>query len=869
MYTIPIQRQVRARRSRHPSKYRSKRRPGRFEDSSDSHVPSLSLDLSDGQWSQLRTAAQEFQGRQSAQSWSISANAPFEQEADDLEISRILAATSMSLGFDGSRDEDISPMSEHALDCRARMLVNATPGTQLANLLPRGRTCIIIAQYPGTNQVRVRGLKSGNPFVIDMPATNLRVLPENRENTVGYPCEIVNRSWTVPSTDRNPENRTLHFEVGENGIITDVDAALWLARVVIPSRKDYTGVVVNGFIELDNVRVGSRKYGHLGVRFRNRAPAITITNIGPQTSSPYPLTKYYFDLYTALLQNSSPLGLPDSFSIDMNDPQGRYTLCHELADGVNRAGLTAIFGGPTFNNFTFRQIRDRARPVTTDLNTTGGVYGRRLTEFSEKSARAFDDVLAYVGKASLFGRRKHGYNSDPWDTKNPSYNGRHFTAIREAGKREMFILMDIPVNHRNFQNMIVYGEQAMLCLLQTYRGDVLSSGQALPQAANATTAVGAVSYFAAAKTDSAVIHNIATQVGAQHSMPGGVLRPGFGATDGLNYSSPLLETKANEKTPIVKLDLPDREIFLRPPIKMNALGQVWWLNHTRADGRTIDTFQVGLSNEERRRIPKDVNIYPAWEMMKNGIAHTVPYFRLPEITTWTGAEEIKTLACKIVWRGADSWKQMYLQVKRNAHVADGTVRGTAGNYDDGFSMLHYLKREVVHPPHPWMHRNQTARILVPELDHLSQTISIDYDLRPLRQVPTSTLKSTATVATEMTNAGLRNVGAARGTAFTGGRRKRCDNCFNRDKAFQRVNLTADMIKRINQHDVCEFTLDPQGNICNDCWNTGLVCSYTTKDELVRRKDAYFGVLHMEPANLEATQVYDINDPGFDRFQIDE
>jgi len=96
-----------------------------------------------------------------------------------------------------------------------------------------------------------------------------------------------------------------------------------------------------------------------------------------------------------------------------------------------------------------------------------GIYGRRLTKHKPETGRKSSDALHYTEKTVLSGPRKRQYVVQPWNEKNAEYSGTHFTAIRGALKREMFILMDIDFDHPKRDDMLTYGEQAMICLLET------------------------------------------------------------------------------------------------------------------------------------------------------------------------------------------------------------------------------------------------------------------------------------------------------------------------------------------------------------------------------------------------------------------
>jgi len=147
-----------------------------------------------------------------------------------------------------------------------------------------------------------------------------------------------------------------------------------------------------------------------------------------------------------------------------------YTISHELGDAVNRARLTVVYGGAggaPSNNFTSRQIRDAASTIEEGMVTKGGVYGHRLTEHKPETGRKSSDALHYTGKAVLFGPRERQYVVQPWNEKNAEYSGTHFTAIRGALKRERFILMGIDFDHFKRDDLLAYGEQGMICLLET------------------------------------------------------------------------------------------------------------------------------------------------------------------------------------------------------------------------------------------------------------------------------------------------------------------------------------------------------------------------------------------------------------------
>jgi len=789
MYTKPDQHEVRKSK-------KLKRRAGRLTQSEPSSPQSDTFDCGDTQWPEARGARRQFTARRPSPYLGQPKVMPMFFDGNRDETATTTANVNVNAGA-----SNVHPaLDPDALGSRARMLVDSPAWSEARKLLPKGRTCIVFAQYVTSGLVMVEGLKGGKRFTLETKATNLEILPENVQNTVGFPCTVIAREAYHPSPKRNPENRAMYFEAGDQGYIDEVDLALWTARVVIPTKREYTGMNVNGWILLDNLKIGSRKYGRFKVFFRVNAPNTTFAVVGTANPSQFPLTKYFFDLWTGFLEHAGLLGLPEHFINDMRSPQGRYTISHELAEGIHRAQLTNVYGGGKqgYKDFTLRQIRDVATPVTDNIVSRGGVYGWRYTDFRKGCGRRNGDVIYYTGKASLFGPRKVKYNTAPFNPKDLAYPGTHYTAIRDANRREMFILMDIDINHRNFLNMITYGEQAMVCLLETWRSEVLESVIDLPEGTGISTAIGAATALGGTKTDSAIMHSISVQTATQNSFPGGVLRPSFGVDDGLNYNAPLLESKRYDKVAIVKIDAGDRWVFFRGPVKLlDTDNYVWHLRREAPNGE-IRTLDIDLSEEQRRQIPSGADIYPSWEMMKNGVAHPVPRFRLPTITAWTGADEIKSLAFKITWRGPKSWRQMYTQIKLSPRALNDD-RGSMASYADGFEMLHYLKRETVDPPSTWMHRIPPARILVPHFDHMTQSIRMDYEAGPIGLVTDAFLKPIPTLVTQMRFLGLQNVGRSHGFTLPrpagtrGGReRKSCDNCHSRDQMFRKNFLSAEI-----------------------------------------------------------------------------
>jgi hypothetical protein len=789
MFATPAQHQVRARASHHPSKYRSKRRPGRVYRYGQAQPKAPSLDLGNTPWPEARGARNEFVGYRPTTTMKFvftfrdcspkqSVEKPQDQDG---------RSHTAFMSFDGTGDEALSPLAKDALGGRARMLVQYPSNDERGELLPKGRTCFISDQDISDQTVEVSGIKSGKEFDFWMNASDLKMEPETEENTVGFACVVIKENFCIPGTARNPRREKLWIYPGDEGVIKKVDDPMWLAQVVIPDRKDSYGNTVTGWFVLDCLRVGTAKYGDVDVRFSIDIPPATFSTLGMPTTSQFPMTKYFFDLFTGILEQSGTLGLFESFIRDMGDPSNRYLISHEIANGLDRAGLTRVLADP---DFTMDDIEGYCVDVHVGMIGSGGIYARRYSKFTKaskyhKSKHDGEDVyILYVGKASKFGPRMGKYNSDPFNQNNKAYHTVHSRTIREAGERDMLVLVDLDPALANFDRILTYAEQGMMCFLQSWRKKLVAEEDQLPENTDSSNVMQTAAVMGLVKSDVLIVHRISVAAAQNNNLPGGVLRDGFGILDGLNYNLPILETRLYEGQVWVVLNAGDRLIYTRGAVQTTP-EKAFSLRYTGHDGG-VKFLTVSLSKELQKQIPPKTKLYASWERMKNGVAHPIPYFRMPEINALEGADEINSLGIKITWRIGNQWKQKYAQMQKAPVLENATTgRGEGGLSGVGFMMLNYFKQQVFLNRPAWMPVGQIARLVYLKMDHLSQTITADYRSRPVARVPAPRLKSIDELTDEMEALGLENVDEAPGfhipklahESKRGRARRLCDNCF--------------------------------------------------------------------------------------------
>ncbi|KAH0283997.1 hypothetical protein M436DRAFT_65159 [Aureobasidium namibiae CBS 147.97] len=878
MFEVATQHQVRARASHHPSKYRSKRRPGRVYRYGQKQVRQdvSNLDLGDcNDWSEPKGAQKQFLGRRPSpalgivlRTYVLRAKKPSRNISSQYD-----GRHTAFMSYDGADDDLLDPLAPAAIGGRARMLFGFPPGDYRADLLPKGRTCCIDEQDLSNETVSISGIKGGKAFEFWMKASNLKMMPETEENTVGFACTVIKEDWCTPRLDRNPRKERLYIYPGDEGLIQKVDNPMWLAQVLIPDRTDSYGNTVCGWFELDSLKVGTAKYGDMSVRFGIAVTRISFSTFGPATTSQFPLTNYFFDFYTGVLRESTALGLPTWILDEMTNASDRYKIAHRLAEGINRAHLTEFFQNP---NFTIEDLLGNADDCELGMNDSGGIYGRIYTRFISaskyhKSKHNGQDVwILYVGKASKWGVRLSSYNSTPFRKEDQGYYSTHHITIREARQRDMVMMMSFDPADPNYANLLTYGEQAMMCLLQSWRGKLIADENEFgPKATNfmADTAAAAL-----VKTDAFIMHKVSVQVAEKNNWPGGVLRDSFGALDGLNYNCPLLETKMYQKVLYVVLNAGDRYIYTRGSISFtNKTGIAFEIGIYDHQGKHKRwTIELSKHIKDEFKAKGVTKIYASWERMKRGVAHPAPYFRIPDIVPFTGAEEINTLGLKITWQVKDQWKQMYLQVNQKSTVdASLDGRGEQGWYDMGFNMLYFFKQQMVDNRPSWMHFNQTARLVELRFDHLSQTVTASYPSKPITRVAAPQLKSINTLKAEMEAHGFQNVAQPVGTKVTGMQRKVCDGCACTKQNTLHKYMSPELKDRVNTigGSVCECTIDPDGRICDTCWELGIPCSFTPSQTLALRDDFYYPVIYMQLKELEICKTIDISDPGFVAFSV--
>lgn len=115
-------------------------------------------------------------------------------------------------------------------------------------------------------------------------------------------------------------------------------------------------------------------------------------------------------------------------------------------------------------------------------------------------------------------------------------------------------------------------------------------------------------------------------------------------------------------------------------------------------------------------------------------------------------------------------------------------------------MLNFLKQQIVEPKAAWMSVNQTARLVLLRLDHLSQTITAHYPAKAIKKVPPPRLKSVNELKAEMEAYGLQKVGEPACTKVpkgpnerkAGSTRSKCDGCTCCELAIIKRYMPAEM-----------------------------------------------------------------------------
>ncbi|USP82788.1 hypothetical protein yc1106_10062 [Curvularia clavata] len=597
----------------------------------------------------------------------------------------------------------------------------------------------------------------------------------HRQEQVVYACEIVK-----PFKDKGG---AISYTKGMQGQLCEVDEKRKLGKIYIRGVTERDGIthrwVPLGFIsrgkrwqpDMNKWNMKIQLPGHY--RFDKRG---WDSASPPDTSV---LGKTITGLITAL-RNSPQNAIPEKF-VEYLEKQHTTVLTKAIIDGIKEAGLYETLASD--RSFTGTMLLRSSRYKIRDLQSSqdAGIYARFHTTGDQVGHRwAPRSSYAYVGQTNDFAERNESHKQN--------YRTSYGTLTRDSEVICMIALCVLPPGEDSGLHYLA--EQIFVCMLQTYRSEVLDQGG---------ENIHLLNFGESAKYFTELSEEVFRMTGWQ-----GFIRRGFascGVAHGANCSSPIFEYAArSEKFLFIRQDAEivmdsstvpmayyrrsDR--LVTSNLRNNTIALTTKITVKGEIKKFVHIFFTKSQNQESGvDVPPPGSPYElVFEVRKDGRAHHSPWARLPKIGRFQNWEQASSWAVRIEWEhpiNSGKWRFMYVQARKVLGWQDASVPGSLTIYAKAISFLQWLTNSEPNHKHAWIPRMRgKARVMQCDLDAMNQTIVFRSNPDPIRMLPGDIIAEHAIKAQmRKPEYGLRQVDARFGD-FGGARvgsRSVCDTCF--------------------------------------------------------------------------------------------
>jgi hypothetical protein len=507
-------------------------------------------------------------------------------------------------------------------------------------------------------------------------------------------------------------------------------------------------------------------------------------------------------------------------------------ITHTILAGIKAAGIYNVLNNS--NGFSATDLSNVAEHITSATSSNeSGVYARFHVSKKTVTHWKSDSSYAYVGKTVDFGSRfaSHGV-----------YQGRYGDLTRNSS---LTMIVLCRLSSTEYSGFFFLVEQIFVCLLQTYKEDILLSDTTIKD-------TEMLNFFQAARYFTDISQKVFGQTGWQ----GGVAnRPAaFGIQYGANCSSPLFEFGSyNEKQLFIRTDANIKDestgrivpmAFYRRADRMVITRSKWkqvterGFHHETAfvavfaklmynPTRKLVTFGYSLTKAtDPREWPLAGTPYQlVFEVRKDGTAHPEAWARLSEIGRFENWNQANSLRVRIEWQhpqNSGNWLFRYIQAKTSITTQlDENVPGSLTTYSKAISFIEWLTANPPNHKHAWIHKLWgSARVLFADYDYMNQSITLkpppnDIPMLSGRARPDNALIS------DMQKAEY-NLARVNGTfgQFDPGptARKKCDMCFMVGSGLTGTAIVAN-----------SCTQYKNSSVCTNCRSIGHACCSWTRD----------------------------------------
>jgi hypothetical protein len=459
-------------------------------------------------------------------------------------------------------------------------------------------------------------------------------------------------------------------------------------------------------------------------------------------------------------------------------------LSHNFIRGVKDAGLYDVLAKPN-GNFSSQELVTAAKyRIDNDHPCDkAGIYVRFHKASPNVVGWEPNTTYCYVGKSTEFITRfkSHVHSQTVYGN-----------LTRGSSSLRMIALCIIDVHADD--GVFYLFEQLFVCLLQTYRDDVIGSG-------GRDITIDLLKFAQPAKH----FTDIADEVFRMTGWRGGVRRASFQVARGVNCSSPLTEygTKSDKMLFIrTDVDIKDGSTGVVTPMAFyrrsnpvmvkshgvanKARNTVYHLKTFINKESSVITFSHATNSKKH---PGNVPIVGQpyefiIEVRKDGTPHPHAWARCPDVGRFENWRQANSFAVRIEWqdaRDSGKWKFRYLQATHPYRRLDETEPGSLATYGSAIAFLQYLTHERPNHNHKWIPMVAgAARVLQANYNFMDQSITFT---EPTERIPmlSGRIRSDDAIIADMKSApcSLENVNAAFGD-FHGKKTRRnrhmCDTC---------------------------------------------------------------------------------------------
>ena len=510
-----------------------------------------------------------------------------------------------------------------------------------------------VAQQPSTASDPVARSQSASPLA------HLPVTPPSSSGPVGR-AWIALRDWQADGPG------CTSIKVGDRGrILRGPDKNNWIEVGLCNEDAKKRS---KGWVPLKYVNIGKGMFGK--PTYRVKFVTVVECRIEPPSSKTLEtvFARTVKGLMLAFRDQQVALSWmrPDVLDL-LKDGKQSQAFFDAFLKGIDNAGLYGVLSKV---DFTFQDLLKAGQTVTVNDHRKG-IYLRLYWKWNGKAYKP----CGYGGQTrDIKGFATRDYRHDQACDKedvgsSPHYNIAKF-ADPEGRKMIRFCILD----EKMPSSWFYLAEQLEITMLTLYhealqlRADAIQvqakpfgvegpdTGETPVASVNAD-AENATGAYEAAR----LLRQLASKVFEKTGWTGGFGRTSFGAWQGLNWDSPLGDSKDIGKVPWTLIENSEMEIYSRRPITAARNSNSSRSCQVSIIGGNGRHFAVTWKVDAQHGPQLGQFVWPFVEITKSGKPHPKQFARLPEVGPYQDQPEAGQLAIRVVWRDGEKWLSRYVQ----------------------------------------------------------------------------------------------------------------------------------------------------------------------------------------------------------------